>query len=341
MKKPLFQFLKITGFLALGILLLFFAFRGIAFDELGKILRQANFWWIGLSLFFSLLAFFSRARRWTLLIEPLGYKPTFINTYHSVMVGYLANFALPRLGEVTRCVTLGKREKIPVDALIGTVIVERVIDLVMLLLIMLFLLVIWMNKFGNFFNENVFDPMKLKMVETFGGMFFFWLMLGGIIVISFILIYIFRKRLVKVKLIRGIVDFVKGILDGLKTIYKMERKWEFIFHSILIWFIYILMAWLIVFSLEATSSLTIVDGIFLMVIGGMGMAAPVTAGFGAYHWIVSRGLVFVYDLSLEQGGAYAILAHESNAIFTILLGALSYLLLMIYRQNKGVPESTA
>ena len=113
MKKTILQILRITGFLALGILLLYFAFRGIALDELANTLRKANFWWIGLSLFFALLSLFSRARRWMLLIEPLGFKPSFWNTYHSLMVGYLSNFALPRLGEVTRCVTLGNREKDP------------------------------------------------------------------------------------------------------------------------------------------------------------------------------------------------------------------------------------
>jgi uncharacterized protein (TIRG00374 family) len=334
LKKSFFQILKITGFLALGILLLYFAFRGIAFDELARTLRRANFWWIGLSLLFALLSFLFRARRWVLLIEPLGFSPSYKNTYHSLMVGYLSNFALPRLGEVTRCVTLGNREKIPVDSLIGTVIIERVVDVVMLLLIMLFLLFIWMEKFGAFFRDNIFDPLRQKVITAFGGMFMFWILVAGSAGLIILLLYLFRKPLGRVRLIRRIGAFLRGILDGLKTIYKMERKWEFILHSFLIWFSYIMMTWVVVFSLKETSSLTIIDGIFLLVIGGLGMSAPVTAGFGAFHWIVSRGLVFVYDLPLEQGGAYAILAHESNSLFTIMLGAFSYLLLMVSRRKE-------
>lgn len=334
MKKTLSQILKVAGFLALGIVLLYFAFRGIAFDELGKTLREANFWWIGLSLLFAFLSFFSRARRWVLLIEPLGFKPTFRNTYHSLMVGYLSNFALPRLGEVTRCVTLGNREKIPVDSLIGTVIIERVIDLVMLLLILLFLLFSWMEKFGAFFSENIFDPLRQKVTAAFGGMFLFWMLVIGAMGLILLLLFLFRKPLGRIKLVIKIVDFLKGILDGLKSIYKMKRKWEFIIHSFLIWFLYILMTWVIVFALKETSSLTLIDGIFLLVIGGLGMSAPVTAGFGAFHWITSRGLVFVYGLTLEQGGAYAILAHEPNSLFTVLLGTISYLLLVISRKRK-------
>ncbi len=335
MKKSLFQILKVAGFLALGILLLYFAFRGIAFDELGKTLRTANFSWIGLSLLFAFLSFFARARRWVLLIDPLGFKPSFKNTYHSLMVGYLSNFALPRLGEVTRCVTLGKREKIPVDSLIGTVIIERVTDVVMLLLIMLFLLFSWMEKFGTFFGEQVFAPMREKVTATFGGMFLFWLMVFGILALVILLLYLFRKQLGRFSLVRKVGRFLLGILDGLKTIYKMKRKWEFIILSFLIWFLYILMTWMVVFALEDTSSLTFVDGVFLLVIGGLGMSAPVTAGFGAFHWITSRGLVFVYGLTLEQGGAYAILAHESNSLFTIILGATSYVLLMVSRKAKN------
>ena len=339
MKKTILQILRIAGFLALGILLLYFAFRGIEFEELSIILSETNFWWIGLSMFFAFISFFSRARRWVLLIEPLGFKPSFKNTYHSLMVGYLSNFALPRLGEVTRCVTLGKREKIPVDSLIGTVIIERVTDLVMLLLIMLVLIISWAEKFGTFFNENIFIPMQEKITASFGGMLLFWILIIGGIALIILLLYIFRKPLGKISLVKKVLNFLIGILDGLKTIYKMQRKWEFILHSVLIWFLYIMMTWVVVFALKETSSLSFVDGIFLLVIGGLGMSAPVTAGFGAFHWITSRGLVFVYGLSLEQGGAYAILAHESNSLFTILLGAISYILLMSTRKKKD-PESS-
>jgi len=338
LKKTILQFLKIAGFLALGALLLFFAFRGIALDELAKTLREVNFWWIGLSLLFATISFLFRARRWMLLIEPLGFKPSYKNTYHALMIGYLSNYALPRLGEVTRCVTLGKREKIPVDSLIGTVIIERVVDVAMLLLILLILLFSWMEKFGAFFGEQVFGPLRQKLIAAFGGTFLFWFLVAGFFLMVFILIYLFRKRLVQIRLIRRIGNFLLGILDGLKTIYKMERKWEFVLHSILIWVFYILMTWVVVFSMEATSGLTFIDGMFLLVAGGLGMSAPVTAGFGAYHWITSRGLEFVYDLSLEVGMSYAILAHESNSILTILLGAVSYMLLMLSRKELPQPK---
>lgn len=333
MKKLLIQILKIVGFLALGVLLLYFAFRGVALNELASTLQKVNFWWIGLSLLFAGISFLIRARRWMLLIEPLGFNPSYINTYHSLMVGYLSNYALPRLGEVTRCVTLGNREKIPVDSLFGTVIIERVTDMLMLMLILVILLISWMEKFGAFFGEQVLQPLEEKLVELFGGTLVFWLMVSAGLVIFVLLIYLLRKRLYRFALVRKIRGIFLGILDGLKTIYRMKRKWEFVLHSVLIWVLYILMTWVVVFALEELSGLTFIDGMFLLVIGGLGMSAPVTAGFGAYHWITSRGLMFVYGFSLETGTAYAILAHESNSLLTILLGAISYMILMFSKKN--------
>jgi len=165
-------------------------------------------------------------------------------------------------------------------------------------------------------------------------MWVFWLIVVAAVFLILVFIYLFRKKLARFSLVRKIRDFLKGILDGLKTIYRMKRKWEFVLHSVLIWFFYIMMTWVVVFSLEELSGLTFIDGMFLLVVGGLGMSAPVTAGFGAYHWITSRGLMVVYGLSMETGAAYAILAHESNSLLTILLGALSYTVLMFSRKRS-------
>jgi hypothetical protein len=221
-----------------------------------------------------------------------------------------------------------------VDSLIGTVIVERVVDVIMLFLIMLILLISWVDKFGAFFSEQVLEPLMLKVTDAFGGTWQFWMIIFGSLTLLALVVIILRKQLVRFVLFRKLKDFLRGVADGLKTIYRMERKWEFIIHSVLIWLFYILMTWMVVFSLEETSGLTFIDGMFLLVIGGLGMAAPVTAGFGAYHWITSRGLVVVYGFPLELGGAYAILAHESNSLLTILMGAVSYIILMLSRRKK-------
>ena len=136
MKKGFIQAGKFIAFLLVGILLLWIAFRTVDFKALKASLKGANYYWLILSVLLGLLGYLSRARRWIILINPLGYYPKYWNTFHAMMSGYLANLALPRIGEITRCVALGKKEKIPVDQLIGTVVIERTIDLISLLVIM-------------------------------------------------------------------------------------------------------------------------------------------------------------------------------------------------------------
>ena len=142
MKRSIIQILKFLAFLVVGLLLLWMAFSNINFAKLKQGLLEANYWWLIASIFFALIAYASRARRWVLLINPLGYKPSFKNTFYSMMTGYLANIALPRIGEVSKCVALGRKEKIPVDQLIGTVVIERTIDILSLLVIMVFMLIV-------------------------------------------------------------------------------------------------------------------------------------------------------------------------------------------------------
>lgn len=209
----------------------------------------------------------------------------------------------------------------------------------MLMLILLILLISWMEKFGAFFGEQVLGPLSQKITELFGGTWILWLTIAVVIGVISLLIFLFRDKLARFSVARKIKDTLVGILNGLKTIYRMERKWEFVLDSVLIWFLYILMTWVVVYALEELSGLTFIDGMFLLVIGGLGMSAPVTAGFGAYHWITSRGLMFVYGFSLETGSAYAILAHESNSLLTILLGIISYATLMLSRKRETSPKS--
>ncbi len=337
MKKTLIKIAKFLGFFSLALVLLYFAFKGINFKALLNDLKGANYWWIALSFVFSMISFFSRARRWTLIIEPLNYKPSFWNTFYSMMIGYLANFAFPRIGEVTRCVTLGKKEKIPVDALFGTVIVERVFDLFMLIVLMIGLLLAWWEKFGFFFKDKIFIPLSQKITSTFGAGWHFWLIIAGILIILTVLLIVFRKKMYRFNLVIKIRKFILGIISGLKTVYKMKRKWEFIFHTVLIWVSYIFMTWVVVFAMPATSNLNFIDGIFLLIIGGLGMAAPTQGGFGSHHWITSRGLFFVYGISLEDGLAYATLCHESQTLLIILIGSLSFLMLFLHKKKESNP----
>ena len=332
MKEKIYQGLKIFIFLSLSAALLYLAFRKVDLGSVFTQLKSAKYSWLILSLTFTIISFFSRARRWILIIRPLGYNPGLINTYHAVLTGYLVNFGLPRVGEITRCVALGRKEKIPSDKLIGTVIAERAFDFLSLIIILLLVLVLRNDLMGSFLKNDVILPLKDKAVDLFGFSSVFFILIGTISVLGIYLLFHFRERLSRNAFFRKIINLFKGILNGLKAFVQIENKIEFILHTILIWACYAMMTWVIVFMIPSTSHLSLADGIFLLVIGSLGMVAPVQGGIGAYHWIVSRALFVVYGISLEDGLVYATLAHESQLILIAILGTFS--IFKIFGRNK-------
>jgi hypothetical protein len=249
------------------------------------------------------------------------------------MTGYLANLALPRIGEITRCVALGKKEKVPVEQLIGTVVVERAIDFFSLLSIMIILIIIKGDEITGYLKESIFVPLQQKVFAMFG---FTWLIWAIIVVTSALLILLlirYRRKLRNIRFIDKIFTVMKGVINGMKTITSLERKWEFILLTAFIWINYALMTWVVVFSIESTSHITPGDGIFLLVIGGLAMSAPVQSGLGAYHYFISRAIAFIGGVHIEDGLVYAFITHESQMLFMIIIGAISFF--MIFRKQSN------
>jgi len=268
-----------------------------------------------------------------LLIHPLGYNPLLKNAFYAVMTGYLANLALPRMGEITRCVALGKKGKIPVDQLIGTVVVERSIDFVTLMILMIVLIFTSGDQVGLFLKNSIQIPIQ----KMFGGTWIIWLFLSLFLIVTFVLLVRYKKHLRKIRFFSKMFDMGRGVINGLKTITTMERRWEFIFHTVFIWFNYALMTWVVVFSLESTSVLTFRDSLFILVIGGLGMSAPVSGGIGAFHYIIQQGLYIVKGIPLEDGFAYATLTHESQLIFVVITGAISFFIIFRKHPKDDIP----
>ena len=317
-KKTATRTLKFLICLGLGLLILWLAFRNVAFEDIKEGLKTANYWWLALSLFFGLAAYLVRALRWRLLINPLGYRPSLSNVFHAVVFGYMANIAFPRIGEVSKCVALGRKESIPVDKLLGTILIERTIDMVSILIITVVFILFANDAVIRFLVENIYEPIRSSIGLTLG----FWIMFGGLLVLVVLLITL-RHKLTKYKLFAKIYGFIKGIADGIGSIAKMEKRWYFLFLTVLMWLCYTLMTWLVVFCLKSTSALGLNDAVFILIIGTFGMMVPVQSGFGAFHYIVSKGLAFVYGIAIEQGLIYAIISHESQILLMILLGSFS------------------
>ncbi|MCX6255775.1 MAG: lysylphosphatidylglycerol synthase transmembrane domain-containing protein [Bacteroidia bacterium] len=341
MRKGILQSLKFIAFLAVGIVLLWLAFRNVDFSKLAADLKEADYSWLLLSILFGLFAFISRARRWILLINPLGFNPSLRNSFYAMMTGYLANIALPRIGEITRCVALGKKEKIPVDQLFGTVVVERTIDFLSLLLIMIILILTSGDQIGLFLKESILIPIQQKVFSIFGVTWVLWVILFSLGIITLYLMIRYKKSLRKIRFFSKMFDLARGIINGLKTITNLKRKWEFIFHTIFIWINYTLMTWVVVFSLESTSHLAFGDSFFLLVIGGLAMSAPVQSGLGAFHYIISRGLLIVKGIPIEDGLVYALLAHESQLIFVAIIGTISFFIIFRKDKTQITSESTS
>ena len=295
-------------------------------------LSKARYEFVFLSLLFAFFAYFFRAYRWKLLIEPLNHRPSLTRIFFSLMTGYLANFAFPRIGEVTRCAVLNRTDKIPVDSLIGTVIIERTIDLIVLLFLLLFLFIFKLQSFGKFIYQQIFKPLSRLILDKVPTSLAFWLFIIAFFIVLIVLLYYFRRQLRKTYVFKQMRSLLKGIVAGIATVARLKSRTAFVIHTLLIWIFYYLMTYILVFSIPATSGLNLMDGLFILVIGGLGMSLPVQGGIGAFHWITSMGLT-LYGISREDGLVFATLAHESQSVFAIALGLISITGIFIFTRR--------
>lgn len=288
---------------------------------------NARFGWVLLSLVFGLAAFISRAIRWGMLLEPLGYKPRLSNTFNSMMVGYLANFAIPRLGEITRCTILAQKEKIPFNILFGTVIVERGIDLIMLALSLLLASLLELDLIGNFIYREIILPVYEKLYSFYNPVVILIIIIA-VVMIGAIGYFLLKRSQRTTGILPSFIKQFYGLVDGIKSVFKMRNKVSFFIHTLFIWIMYFFMSYVCFFAIDETSELGLKAGVFILAIGGIGMAAPVQGGIGVYHLLVQQGLL-MFGIDAQAGLTYATIVHTSQALMILILGALSLGILFI------------
>ena len=332
MKGKLLTILKYMILLGVAAALLLYALRGMDIKKIIQQILHADVFWVSVSGLISIIAFVVRAHRWNLLIEPLGYLPSLKNTTYSVIVGYFANLALPRLGEVSRCGALSKAESIPFNKLLGTVIVERIIDVLSLLVCILLTAALEYKRLGNFFSEKIFAPLNEKFQQIIKSSLLLTAIIVLLLVLLIVIIY-FLKRSRSKGVESPIAKIIKGFVDGLKSVATLKRPWLFIFQSAFIWMLYYLGMYVALFAFPFTSGLGAGAALFLLVAGGIGMSEPVQGGIGTYHLLVSQGLV-LYGVAVEDGLAFAFMLHGLQLILVIALGIASLFLLFSARKNK-------
>ena len=332
-KKKIVTVLQYLLFLILGFVLLWLSFRKLDMSEVWEDIKNANYIWMLIALVFAIISHIFRALRWNMLIESLNYKTRLSSTFFAVMVGYLANTAVPRMGELARCGVLSKKERIPFNSLFGTVISERLFDMVVLLVIIFFVIVFQLELLGSFM-EKIFGPLFNKVFANLQSIVIFFAITIGIVLLFYFGWRLLRKKLKTIPLYYKIKEFISGIMKGVKTIMKLRQKWLFLFYTFMIWLFYALMAYIPVFMLPETSHLTFVDGLTILAIGSLGIVAPVPGGIGAYHFIVKTVLVEIFKISGTAAGSFAALTHAGQTILNVVVGAVSYFLLVFLSKHQ-------
>lgn len=304
----------------LGVYLIIYKYNEFTPEQLTEMrgyFENANYFYIYLSLFIAIFGFASRAYRWKFSIEQMGYHSRFYNNLMAVCVAYFMNLTIPRSGEVSRALILKKYENIPFDKAFGTIVAERVVDFLIFLLFVIVSFILQFNVLKEYIIEKIpIEKLILVLIISF---------VGGIV---FLLIWMYSNW----KIILKVKQKFSGLVEGMTSILKMKNKWAFLFHSLFIWFSYLLMFYVTIFALEETSSIGLGAVVIGFVFGSLAIGFT-NGGFGAYPLLVAE-IFMLYGIPDTAGTAFGWLVWTSQTVLMIILGGLSFLLLPILNRNK-------
>ena len=299
-------------------------YRDQDWDHLLQVLRQdVHYGWILLSLIIGFLSHVSRTIRWQMLVAPMGIKPRFLNTFLAVMIGYLANLAIPRMGEVSRCAVLSRHEHISFTGLVGTVVAERFLDVISLLLSLMLVVVFQYDVIASFVT-NTMDLRGVKNSFSTPVPYALLFLISG----SF---WLFRHKLRSSRVFYKVQGLWSKFKEGFLSFRKVKHFGWLIFHSVVIFLFYFLMMYVCFFAFPYTSHLTPLAGLLVFVFGTLGMLAPVQGGIGPWHFMVITALQ-AYGISMADAGIFALVVHGALNAMIVVTGFLS--LLAISLVNK-------
>ena len=328
-------FIKFTLFLGLGIFIIWLSLKGLTPEERLQILhsfRIANYNWVILTIVLGITSHVLRALRWMLFFEPLGYHPSLKNTFFAVMVGYFANMAFPRLGEVTRCGILARYEQIPFNKSFGTVITERTIDMIIFISLFFLMIITQAGTIGHYLNMKIYP----KLAEKFDNPLFSKLFLFTLIAIGVILLataYLMRKRIFASAIFHKIKTLILGFWEGLKSLSQITKPVLFIFYSLAIWALYFLMIYVCFFCFTDTSSLSPGAALSGLVLGSVGiMVTP--GGIGLYPAIIQETML-LYGIVRTTGLALGWISWTAQTSMILLTGGISLILLSFNKKTNG------
>lgn len=324
MCKKMLSALKYLIFLGGGIALVWWQLSSMQPNEkaaFGTALKSANYWIVLPVIIMNLLSHLSRAMRWKLLIEPLGHSPQLKNVFATTMIGYLANTAIPRLGEILKCTLLGKYEKIKVDKLVGTILIERTFDFLCYLLFIAITVVIQINVVGKFVQEQWYKIQHNNNIPI-------WvkLLLALVVVFSFIfLIKYLRKRFPENKIFVKTNAFLKGMGEGFIAIKNLQHRKQFIAHTLFIWLMYLLQIYIGFAAMEGTAGLDLKAACSVLSLATLAMIAT-PGGIGSFPLFVAQTLS-IYAISETMGIAFGWLMWGISTLLILIVGLIAAIVL--------------
>jgi uncharacterized protein (TIRG00374 family) len=306
--------------IALGVFLVWYSYSITSAEDRQQIIhyiRDANMFWVGLSILIGILSHVSRAIRWNYLLKPLGYHPKIINNILIILMAYLTNLGIPRSGEFLRATALATYEDVPFQKGFGTIVTERIVDLIMLLLIILIALISQTDIIYGYLKEHGFG---LSLSIT----------ILGVGILSLFLVLAFLKKS-NSSLAQRIKTFIKGLLDGVLSIFKMKNKWAFLGHTLFIWIAYVAMFWVVKYTVAETAGLTLSQMLVAFVAGAFAMTTT-NGGVGLYPIAVSSSLS-IFGISAVSGDAFGWIMWIAQTLMVVVFGAISFLILPLLNRN--------
>lgn len=322
---------KYLLFLGIGIFLLWLTLRKSNWEELKEDILTANFVFLIPATLMLLLSHLSRAVRWKILIEPLGYKPGLLNTFFAVIIGYWANLAVPRLGEVLKCTILGRYEKVPADKLVGTIVAERAFDVLSLIVLFAVTVVTQYDLVGTYSAEIFSQFFRNKSGVVSVSRIFITI---GSVLAFLILVYFLLKRFTHFSFIRKAKEILRGVWQGLTSVRFIKKKGWFFFHTVMIWGLYLCSTWMGFFAMQNMSQYGIKAVLSSLTFGALGMIVPSPGGIGSYQYAVQQVLL-LYGISPEKGLSLGMLLWFAQTGIIIIFGTISFFLLPIFNKSKN------
>lgn len=322
MKTSTSKALKTIIPLALGVFLTWLSLSKFSATEINQIKNafyNVNYWWISLSVFIGLLSHLSRAYRWKFMLKPLGYETKFYNNAFAVFIAYFVNMGIPRAGEVSRAATISKYENIPFEKAFGTIIAERIADMIVYLFIILLAFITQYDQI----SKIILDKLPNNPIYSI-------LILAILAIGSYIFITAIKKSTHPI--FKKIHAFITGLLEGIKTIFTMDKKWFFIAHTLFIWAAYVLMLYVVGFAFPEIHNLSF-GAILICFIVGTFSFATTNGGIGIYPLSIQKTLL-IYGVAEVTGASFGWIMWSAQTLLIIVLGLLAFLLLPVFNKSR-------